>query len=918
LFGRIGSGFGGAISSLFGRNGSSTSFSPPSRDELVGLFGNPRPANLTQDSIASEIFVAPYRGPGDLDHYGRETPQMRDRYRTQYLAEPVVKAAVQGKVSAVSILEVSVLPADRRNPIDRGIAEFVHWTVAHARGGWHGLIRSILTAGVIDGWSLSEKKLAEVHYKGRSLWGLDHVRNLDTAIMRLELDIYRNVTGIVNMVRGIEYYSPDQVLLYTHNPLYSNPFGHSDLRAATRAANIIEDVYKLWYVLLNRFGTPYFHGKAKDPSQRKMMEATLSALRAGGWAVTGADDEILVLDLAVGAGSGAFKDIVQTMREDILFAIRGAALPFLEGDGGNSAHGDTNTQKVATDVTEEMLALDAMEVINHQLIPWLVKPNWGDKVDLPTAVIGMTNVGEMLQVAQMVKAYQDTGLALSKEWVYQLAKAPPPDDPEDELKPPSPPGGGPPGLGGPLGLNGKPAEAPTTQPAALPPYPSANGTPEPAAPAAAFAADASGHEHKGPGAGGGQFTGKGASHHEEGKAHTHRLRGGLVKVLKDATGGTDSTAKVETWLNHAKNTTRGHFKAARNKAVAKFTADYGECPPEVPAAFAKAASKVNAAYSEWADFVQGVASVVARHPAAGIAPGNREQFDELHDKVDAAYKDAQDSIWDAIEEARDELGGRGTHTLGSYFMSDDFAAGYDEKDHPRDDAGRYVDKDEMEWAKSDPEIAADLRKQVTKPEERAKLEAKLAGGAKPAPKVAPAEPDAHGPPNPDVPDAARPSLDPHEIDAIKRYCEWDYDALNRELRKTGQPPKALTATAAALESAFEKAKPFGPPPVVANRALSIDREQLGAFVEGAKRAAESGGEFPMGGFISTEVNPKYKPDPTANVQLKINAIHGLDVMPYSKFGGAESELLLNHGSKFKVKSVTQVGRQWHVELDQVA
>jgi hypothetical protein len=457
-------------------------FTPPTNGQLTSLLGPPRPADLTQDRIYSEIFAPPYRGPGELDNYGRETPEMRTRYRTQYLAEPVVKAAVQGKVAAVSILEVSVLPADRRNPIDRGIAEFVHWTVARARDGWHGLIRSILLAGVIDGWSLCEKKLHEVRYKGRSLWGLDHVRNIDSGFMRLELDIYRNVTSIVSMVAGLTYYSPNQVLLYTHNPLYSNPFGHSDIRAATRAANIIEDVYKLWYVMLRVYGTPYMHGKVKDGTQRKMMEATLAAIRGGGWGVTGVEDEIEVLNLAVSAAAGAFKDAVQTMREDILFAIRGAALPFLEGDGGNSAHGDTNTQKVATDVTEEMLALDAMEVINHQLIPHLVYPNWGAHVDLPTAVIGMTNVGEMLQVAQMVKAYQDTGLALSKEWVYQLAKAPPPDDPEDELKPSQPPpgpggmpGGGPPGLNGkPPGLNGKPPEAPSTQPTGGPPHP---GTP---------------------------------------------------------------------------------------------------------------------------------------------------------------------------------------------------------------------------------------------------------------------------------------------------------------------------------------------------------------------------------------------------------------------------------------------------------
>ena len=37
--------------------------------------------------------------------------------------------------------------------------------------------------------------------------------------------------GITNVVRGIETYSPEKIILFTQDEMYSNPFGSSPLRA---------------------------------------------------------------------------------------------------------------------------------------------------------------------------------------------------------------------------------------------------------------------------------------------------------------------------------------------------------------------------------------------------------------------------------------------------------------------------------------------------------------------------------------------------------------------------------------------------------------------------------------------------------------------------------------------------------------
>ena len=97
--------------------------------------------------------------------------------------------------------------------------------------GWRGVIETIYTPGTIDGFSLSEPKLEPVKWKGRWMWGLAHLRSLDTVFLRLQLDQYRNVISVVNLIRGLEYYDAKDVVLYSHNPMYSNPFGQSDLRA---------------------------------------------------------------------------------------------------------------------------------------------------------------------------------------------------------------------------------------------------------------------------------------------------------------------------------------------------------------------------------------------------------------------------------------------------------------------------------------------------------------------------------------------------------------------------------------------------------------------------------------------------------------------------------------------------------------
>ncbi len=234
---------------------------PPQTNQLAGLIGPPIPTVVTKDQVAATVFANPYDTPGSIDGYGCETNLMRYTYRLQYREVPVVRAAVRSLADDICTSDITVMAQNEDNPEEVAAAKFFDWTVTEMSGGWYGVLDAMYLPASLDGWSLVEPKLKLQRYKGQTYYGLEHVRSLDTRFLGLQLDIYRNVIAVVNFVRGLEYFAPETCILHTLNGMYSNPFGQSDIRAVTRAANVINDVYLVWFVALQRYGTPLLLGK---------------------------------------------------------------------------------------------------------------------------------------------------------------------------------------------------------------------------------------------------------------------------------------------------------------------------------------------------------------------------------------------------------------------------------------------------------------------------------------------------------------------------------------------------------------------------------------------------------------------------------------------------------------------------------
>lgn len=203
----------------------------------------------------------------------------------------------------------------------------------------------------------------------------------------------------------------------------------------------------------------------------------------------------------------------------------------------------------------------------------------------------------------------------------------------------------------------------------------------------------------------------------------------------------------------------------------------------------------------------------------------------------------------------------------------------------------------------------------------------------------PDDPKFQNRPNDHAPDEARPELSLDEANAVRDYTDTHvFGPLNEQARafreqlRAGKEPakrglfgkltggKDLAGTHEKLKAVFAKAKPIRPP-VVVKRGITV--EDPAAFAKWFAGHGEAGSAISLPGYQSTSLIHDGAADTFGekgryggNVQFHIHATHGIDVKPYSRVPG-EDEMLLPHGSNYKVGRVEQRGGEWHVELFQV-
>jgi hypothetical protein len=294
-----------------------------------------------------------------------ETQLMRLAYR-RMLSDPHVKAAILGKILAVMGQELQILPHNKKNVRDTLISDFTRWClVDRISGGLPGLVWSVLSGGLIDGFSVCEKVWEleeEGQWKGKEVLAELKPKDVNQDLV-LEVDEFKNVTAI----KGLRYnsgqeFNPDDFVLFTFLPLYGNPTGMSDLRSAYAAYWFLNTVTKLRALGAEKRALPVIAGEYKDATKQKGLENALSRIKSSNWLAVPAEVKLQVLDIA-GRSEEYFKSFRADLVEEIFLGIQGATLQSLAGQSGVNV-GRSTTHKDTSDLFKWVLSEFILQVFN--------------------------------------------------------------------------------------------------------------------------------------------------------------------------------------------------------------------------------------------------------------------------------------------------------------------------------------------------------------------------------------------------------------------------------------------------------------------------------------------------------------------------------------------------------------------------
>ena len=382
-----------------------------------GVSSNPTRGRKDEDEklLSGPIGVRmPYFLPffDELQSVG-ETELQRFAYR-RMLADPNVKGPLLGKVFGIAGLELRLNPTDKEDERQIEQADFLQWNYTRRlHGGFPGLAWSILIGGLIDGFSICEP-----------VWGVqDRGKYKDKEILRkvkakdvnqdlvVEADQFRNLTGI----RALRYntgvvWKPDEFIIFHHLPLYCNPTGMSDLRAAYARYWFLDTVIKLRAMGAEKRALPFIWGEYPDASKQSSLEAALARVKSQNWAAVPAEAKIQVLDIA-GSANDYFKSFCDDLREEIVLAIEGATLHSMAGRGGQE-RGDTLTHKDTADLRKWFLSVALLQCLNDEedgLNKKILDKNYTDIEEYPYATLGGVDDNELMESLDIDRGLQDMG-----------------------------------------------------------------------------------------------------------------------------------------------------------------------------------------------------------------------------------------------------------------------------------------------------------------------------------------------------------------------------------------------------------------------------------------------------------------------------------------------------------------------------
>ncbi len=342
-----------------------------------------------------------------------ETPAMRIAYR-QMLRSPVVKAAFLQKIFAIATLKLECHPASKTNQRDGEMAESFKWQITRGLdGGITDLCWNVIAHGCMDGVGVSEK-VWDIKQEGR--WrGKEYIRCLKPKDVDQDLylwvDAFRNITSIQGLRYNTgQHFDPRDFIIFQHLPLFGNPGGMSDFRAAYVPFWQLDTVEKLRAMGAEKRAFPVVAGEYPTTGDQSRLQAALTKLRYSNWLAVPRDTKLSVLNIA-GESSDYFADFRRDKLEDIFLALQFAFLQSITG-GKGQVRGSSEAAKDVSKLTVWWLSQALLKILNSEqngLIKEFVDRNYRGVSEYPYVTLTHVDVDSLAKLMLIYEKLWDQG-----------------------------------------------------------------------------------------------------------------------------------------------------------------------------------------------------------------------------------------------------------------------------------------------------------------------------------------------------------------------------------------------------------------------------------------------------------------------------------------------------------------------------
>jgi phage gp29-like protein len=350
-----------------------------------------------------------------------------DLYAEMEAKSPNISSDLQTRKLAIIGLDWEVIPASQ-DAADQDVAAFVGDSLDRI-GEFSQDLYQLLDA-VGKGYAVSEILWA---LRPDGKYRIGEIKSRHQRRFVFGADGQLRLLSSVAPTEGVAV-PPRKFLVHTFQGEHENPYGTGVLSSIYWYYWFAKNGLKFWALFNEKFGSPTVIGKHPPGADDTVKAALMSVLGSiqQETAITVPDNVIIELLEAKRDGSvTSYQGFLAYLDQACTKRILGQTLT--SGEGQRS--GSLALGRVHAEVRQDILEADASslaEVINGQLIPWLV--DWNFLVtDYPKLIFKLDPPEDLVQLAKRDLTLQSMGVPIPKSYIQRKYGIPEPEGPDDVL-----------------------------------------------------------------------------------------------------------------------------------------------------------------------------------------------------------------------------------------------------------------------------------------------------------------------------------------------------------------------------------------------------------------------------------------------------------------------------------------------------